>query len=174
MTWFAATAYLHSSQVQERRGRLRGWNFGLVSLVFLLVVFGTFIVRSGIVPSVHTFAVSAIGPWFFGFLGVCLLFSVGLLAFRAGDLKSHGEPAPAVSREGAFTLQNLLLIGVIVVGFWGTMLPLVSGLLGQQRVVGPTYYERAAGPLFSFFLALIAGRPLGPVRPSRPPPGPAP
>src|SRR5216683_1003305 len=136
MPWLATPAYLHSSQVQERRGRLRGWNFGLVMLAFLLVVFGTFIVRSGIVPSVHTFAVSAIGPWFFGFLGVCLLFSVGLLAFRAADLKSHGDPAPAVSREGAFTLQNLLLIGVIVVVFWGTMLPLVSGMVGQQLVAG--------------------------------------
>jgi len=164
MPWLATTAYLHSSQVQERRGRLRGWNFGLVMLAFLLVVFGTFIVRSGIVPSVHTFAVSAIGPWFFGFLGVCLLFSVGLLAFRAGDLKSHAEPAPAVSREGAFTLQNLLLIGVIVVVFWGTMLPLVSGMLGQQRVVGPTYYERAAGPLFAALLALMAAGPLVPWR----------
>src|SRR5258708_24432413 len=170
MPWLATTGYLHSSQVQERGGRLRGWNFGLVMLAFLLVVFGTLLVRSGIVPSVHTFAVSAIGPWFFGFLGVCLLFSVGLLAFRAGDLKSHGEPAPAVSREGAFTLQNLLLIGVIVVVFWGTMLPLVSGLLGQQRVVGPTYYERAAGPLFAFFLALLAGRPLVAGPPPRPPP----
>jgi len=164
MPWLATTAYLHSSQVQERRGRLRAWNFGLVILAFLLVVFGTFIVRSGIVPSVHTFAVSAIGPWFFGFLGVCLLFSVGLLAFRSGDLKSHGEPAPAVSREGAFTLQNLLLIGVIVVVFWGTMLPLVSGMLGQQRVVGPSYYERAAGPLFAVLLALMAAGPLVPWR----------
>ena len=164
MPWLATTAYLHSSQVQERRGRLRGWNFGLVMLAFLLVVFGTFIVRSGIVPSVHTFAVSAIGPWFFGFLGVCLLFSVGLLAFRAADLKSHGDPAPAVSREGAFTLQNLLLIGVIVVVFWGTMLPLVSDMVGQQRVVGPTYYERAAGPLFAALLALMAAGPLVPWR----------
>src|SRR5438132_344181 len=82
MPWLATTAYLHSSQVQERRGRLRLWNFGLVITAFLLVVFGTFIVRSGVVPSVHTFAISAIGPWFLGFLGVCLVFSIGLLALR--------------------------------------------------------------------------------------------
>ncbi|HSS93849.1 MAG TPA: cytochrome c-type biogenesis CcmF C-terminal domain-containing protein, partial [Candidatus Dormibacteraeota bacterium] len=164
MPWLATTAYLHSSQVQERRGRLPGWNFGLVILAFLLVVFGTFIVRSGIVPSVHSFAVSAIGPWFLGFLGACLLFSVGLLAFRAGGLQSRGAPAPAVSREGAFTLQNLLLIGVVAVVFWGTMLPLVSGMFGQERVVGASYYERAAGPLFAAILALMAAGPLIPWR----------
>jgi len=164
MPWLATTAYLHSSQVQERRGRLRAWNFGLVILAFLLVVFGTFIVRSGIVPSVHTFAVSAIGPWFLGFLGVCLVFSIGLLALRSGGLHNTGEPAPAVSREGAFALQNLLLIGVIAVVFWGTMLPLVSGLVGQERVVNASYYERASGPLFAAILALMAAGPLIPWR----------
>jgi cytochrome c-type biogenesis protein CcmF len=164
MPWLATTAYLHSSQVQERRGRLRVWNFGLVILAFLLVVFGTFIVRSGIVPSVHTFAISAIGPWFFGFLFACLVFSVGMLAFRASELGSHGQPAPAVSRESAFVLQNLLLIGVVVVVFWGTVLPLVSGMLGQERVVGASYYERAAGPLFVAILALMAAGPLLPWR----------
>jgi len=164
MPWLATTAYLHSSQVQERRGRLRAWNFGLVMLAFLLVVFGTFIVRSGIVPSVHTFAISAIGPWFLGFLGACLVFSVGLLAFRSNGLKSNAEPAPAVSREGAFALQNLLLIGVIAVVFWGTMLPLVSGLAGQERVVGAAYYERATGPLFAVALLLMAAGPLIPWR----------
>src|SRR6059036_127031 len=113
MPWLATTAYLHSSQVQERRGRLRGWNLGLVMLAFLLVVFGTFIVRSGVVPSVHTFAISAIGPWFFGFLFVCLVFSIALLALRAERLGTGGSPAaPPVSREGAFVLQNLLLLGV--------------------------------------------------------------
>ena len=169
MPWLATTAYLHSSQVQERRGRLRAWNFGLVILAFLLVVFGTFIVRSGIVPSVHTFAVSAIGPWFLGFLGACLIFSVVLLAFRTSSLRSHGAPAPAVSREGAFALQNLLLIGVVAVVLWGTILPLVSGMAGQERVVGAAYYERAAGPLFAAMLALMAAGPLVPWRHARVP-----
>src|SRR5207253_1983568 len=84
-----------------RRRRLRLWNFGLVITAFLLVVFGTFIVRSGVVPSVHTFAISAIGPWFFGFLVVCLLFSALLLTLRS-NLGVEAKPAPAVSREGAF------------------------------------------------------------------------
>ena len=164
MPWLATTAYLHSSQVQERRGRLRAWNFGLVILAFLLVVFGTFIVRSGVVPSVHTFAISAIGPWFFGFLVGCLMFSIALLALRSGKLGSRGQSAPAVSREGAFVLQNLLLLGVIAVVLWGTVLPLVSGMLGQERVVGAAYYERAAGPLFVALLALMAAGPLLPWR----------
>jgi cytochrome c-type biogenesis protein CcmF len=164
MPWLATTAYLHSSQVQERRGRLRAWNFGLVILAFLLVVFGTFIVRSGVVPSVHTFAVSAIGPWFFAFLFICIVFSGALLALRAGGLKSTREPAAAVSREGTFVLQNLLLIGVVAVVLWGTILPLVSGLFGQERVVGVSYYERAAGPLLVGVLALMAAGPLLPWR----------
>ncbi len=99
-------------------------------LAFLLVVFGTFIVRSGVVPSVHTFAISAIGPWFLGFLFACIVGSAALLAFRAGRPGEAAGQAPLVSREGAFVLQNLLLIGVIAVVFWGTILPLVSGMLG--------------------------------------------
>jgi cytochrome c-type biogenesis protein CcmF len=164
MPWLATTAYLHSSQVQEQRGRLRAWNFGLVITAFLLVVFGTFIVRSGVVPSVHTFAVSAIGPWFLGFLAVCMVFSAGLLAFRSGTIAVAKEAAPPLSREGAFVLQNLLLIGVVVVVLWGTILPLVSGLAGAQRVVGAPYYERAAAPLFAAILLLLAVGPLLPWR----------
>jgi len=162
MPWLATTAYLHSSQVQEKRGSLRAWNFGLVILAFLLVVFGTFIVRSGVVPSVHTFAISAIGPWFLAFLFVCIVFSVFLLAARANRLGGRAEPTALVSREGAFALQNLLLIGVVAVVIWGTVLPLVSGMFGQQRVVGPSYYERAASPLLVVVLALMAVGPLLP------------
>ena len=164
MPWLATTAYLHSSMVQETRGRLRAWNFALVIVAFLLVVFGTFIVRSGVVPSVHTFAISAIGPWFLGFLFVCIVFSVALLAARSNVLGGHAQPVAVVSREGAFVLQNLLLIGVVAVVFWGTILPLVSGMFGQQRVVGASYFERAAGPLLVVILALMAAGPLLPWR----------
>jgi cytochrome c-type biogenesis protein CcmF len=165
MPWLATTAYLHSSQVQEKRGRLANWNFGLVILAFLLVVFGTFIVRSGVVPSVHTFAISAIGPWFLGFLAVCVAFSGALLALRVGAPEPRRLPdAPVVSREGAFLVQNLLLLGVIAVVLWGTILPLVSGMLGTERVVDAAYYQRAAGPLFVVLLALIVVGPLLPWR----------
>src|SRR5438309_4931093 len=163
MPWLATTAYLHSSQVQERRGRLRLWNFGLVIVAFLLVVFGTFIVRSGVVPSVHTFAISAIGPWFLAFLYICMVFSPVLLTFRS-NLGAAPSPAPAVSREGAFLLQNLLLLGVVAVVLWCTVLPLVSGMFGVQRVAGASFYERAAGPLLAAILALLAVGPLLPWR----------
>jgi len=164
MPWLATTAYLHSSQVQERRGRLRNWNFGLVILAFLLVVFGTFIVRSGVVPSVHTFAISAIGPWFLGFLAACVAFAGGLLALRIGRAEPERAEDALVSREGAFMLQNLLLLGVIAAVLWGTILPLVSGMLGAERVVDAPYYQRAAGPIFVVVLALMAIGPLLPWR----------
>jgi cytochrome c-type biogenesis protein CcmF len=164
MPWLATTAYLHSSQVQEKRGRLAMWNFGLVILAFLLVVFGTFIVRSGVVPSVHTFAVSDIGPWFFGFLVAGIVFAGTLLAVRSGSRPARASETPLVSREGAFLLQNLLLVGVIAVVFWGTILPLVSGMVGTERVVDTPYFARAAGPLFVGLLALMAVGPLLPWR----------
>ena len=168
MPWLATTAYLHSSQVEERRGRMRAWNFGLVIVAFLLVVFGTFIVRSGIVPSVHTFAISAIGPWFLGFLAAATVFSIVLLEVRGATLGAGGAPAAEpVSREGAFVLQNLLLLGAVLVVLWGTLLPLVSGIAGAQRVVGAPYYERAAAPLLAAVLALLAVGPLLPWRHAR-------
>lgn len=163
MPWLATTAYLHSSQVEEKRGRLRAWNYALVILAFLLVLFGTFIVRSGIVPSVHTFAISAIGPWFLGFLAASMVFSIVLLAIRGGALESSKTSAPAtISRESGFVAQNVILIGVIAVVMWGTLLPLVSGMAGAERVADAGYYERAAGPLFVLLLALIAIGPLLP------------
>ena len=164
MPWLATTAYLHSSQIQEKRGRLRTWNFSLVILAFLLVVFGTFIVRSGVVPSVHTFAVSAIGPWFLGFLFACIVFSAALLSLRSSRLVDTREAAPIVSREGAFVVQNLLLVSAIAVVMWGTILPLVSGMLGAERVVAAPYYERASAPIFAGLLALMAAGPLLPWR----------
>src|SRR6202158_2602510 len=162
MPWLPRTPATPSSQVQEKRGRVRAWNFGLVMLAFLLVVFGTFIVRSVVVQSVHTFAISAIGPWFLGFLFVCIVFSVVLLASRADQLGGRYAPTALWFRRGAFALQNLLLIGVVAVVIWGTVLPLVSGMVGQQRVVSASYYERAAGPLLVVILALMAAGPLLP------------
>src|SRR5204862_761955 len=116
-------------------------------------------------PSVHTFAITAIGAWFLAFLFICMVLSAVLLTFRS-NLGAAASPAPAVSREGAFLLQNLLLLGVVAVVLWGTVLPLVSGMLGMQRVAGAPYYERAAGPLLADFLALLAAGPLLPWRPA--------
>jgi cytochrome c-type biogenesis protein CcmF len=165
LPWLATTAFIHSAQVQERRGQLRAWNFGLVILAFLLSIFGTFIVRSGVIESVHSFAVSPIGPYFFAFLAGCILLSGAALAVRSSSLRADQPLPAAVSREGAYLLNNLLLLGVVAAVFWGTILPLVSGLLtGHQRFVGPAYYQRTAGPLLLVLFGLLAVGPLVPWR----------
>jgi cytochrome c-type biogenesis protein CcmF len=164
MPWLVTTAFIHSAQVQERRGGLRVWNLGLVIGAFLLSVFGTFIVRSGILPSVHTFAVSPIGPWFFGFLAASVLLSGAVLAWRSPLLASREPLHPTVSREGAFLLQNLLLVALTAAILWGTILPLVTGMFGRQLLVGPSYYERVGAPLLAAVLVLLAVAPSLPWR----------
>ncbi len=163
MPWLATTAYIHSAQIQERRGTLRGWNFALVIGAFLLSLLGTFLVRSGVLPSVHSFAVSPLGPWFLGLLAVSTAVSGVALAMRSRQLRS--EPVEtAVSREGAFLLQNVVLIALTAAVLWGTLLPLVSGMTGRELVVGPAYYERTAAPLMLLVLGLLAVGPLLPWR----------
>jgi cytochrome c-type biogenesis protein CcmF len=164
LPWLATTAYVHSAQVQERRGQLKAWNLALVIGAFLLAIFGTFLVRSGALISVHTFAVSDIGPWFFGLLAVLVAFSLAVLALRSGSLRADHPLESAVSREGVFLLQNFLLVGLVAAVLWGTLLPLLSGMFGAQRVVGPSYYERVSGPLFLALLLLLAAGPLLPWR----------
>jgi cytochrome c-type biogenesis protein CcmF len=162
MPWLATTAYIHSAQVQERRGSLRGWSVGLVVGAFLLSILGTFLVRSGVLPSVHSFAVSPLGPWFLGFLVVATAVSGGVLAWRSERLRSSQPIVPGASREGAFLVQNMLLVALTAAVLWGTVLPLISGLTGRELVVGPAYYERVGAPLFIAILALLA---VGPALP---------
>ncbi|HXM59042.1 MAG TPA: cytochrome c-type biogenesis CcmF C-terminal domain-containing protein [Candidatus Dormibacteraeota bacterium] len=164
MPWLATTAYIHSAQVQERRGSLRAWNFGLVIAAFLLSALGTFLVRSGVLPSVHSFAVSPLGPWFFGFLVAATAVSGAVLAGRSERLRSPAAVEPGASREGAFLLQNVLLVALTGAVLWGTVLPLVSGMTGRELVVGAPYYERVATPLLVAVLALLA---VGPALPWR-------
>jgi cytochrome c-type biogenesis protein CcmF len=164
MPWLATTAYIHSAQVQERRGTLRAWNFGLVIAAFLLTILGTFLVRSGILPSVHSFAVSPLGPWFFGFLVAAVALSGLALARRSGQLRSPEPVEAAASREGAFLLQNVLLVALTAAVLWGTLLPLLSGMTGRELVVGAPYYERAGAPIMLALLALLAVGPLLPWR----------
>ena len=165
LPWLVTTAYIHSSQIQERRGMLKAWNLGLVIAAFLLAIFGTFVVRSGIIQSVHSFALSPIGPWFLAFLALALVISGVLLAVRSPLLRSENPLESSFSREGAFILQNLLFTGLAVAVFWGTILPLTTQLFeGRTAVVGPPFYERVTGPLFLLLLALLAAGPLVPWR----------
>ncbi|MBI3964161.1 MAG: cytochrome c biogenesis protein CcsA, partial [Chloroflexi bacterium] len=126
LPWLLGTAFLHSIMVQERRGMLKVWNIVLCILAFALSIFGTFVVRSGVISSVHSFAQSTVGPYFFAFLAVVLFGSLGLLFYRLQQLKSEGEFDSMLSRESAFLFNNLLFAGVAFVTFWGTIFPLLS------------------------------------------------
>ncbi|MGH7912102.1 MAG: heme lyase CcmF/NrfE family subunit [Candidatus Dormibacteraceae bacterium] len=163
--WLVITAYLHSIQVQQRRGRLRAWNFGLVIAAFLLAVFGDFVVRSGIIPSVHAFAISGTAPLTLGFLAVCLLFSGTLLARSASGLRATQPMSGALSREGTFLLQNIIIVLLVAAVLWGVLLPLLTGALrGSQMVVSSPYYDETSAPLMALLLLLLAVGPLVPWR----------
>ena len=161
LPWLTATAFLHSSMVQERRGSLKVWNLGLILATFCLSLFGTFEVRSGIISSVHSFAYSAIGPWFLGLLGVAVAVSIGLFVFRLPRLRPEQEFDSVVSREGSFLVNNFLLTGIAFATFWGTIFPILSETLrGQTMTVGTSFYKQVNGPLF---LALIFVMGVGPL-----------
>lgn len=161
MPWLTGTALLHSTMIQEKRGMLKHWNMILVILTYALVVFGTFLTRSGVLSSVHSFANSPIGPFFMGFVTLTLVASIGLLIKRWPELHSENEMKSMLSREALFLLNNLLFMSILVVCFWGVIYPLISELFtGQKVTVGPPYYERATGPLFAGLLFLMAVAPL--------------
>jgi cytochrome c-type biogenesis protein CcmF len=161
MPWLTGTAFLHSVMIQEKRGLLKRWNMVLIILTYDLVIFGTFLTRSGVLSSVHAFAQSAIGPLFFTFIGLTFITSVALLLHRWNDLKSETQMTSMFSREALFLLNNLLFMGILIVCFWGVIFPLISELFtGQKVTVGPPFYERATGPLFAGLLLLMGIAPL--------------
>ncbi|HEV7129459.1 MAG TPA: cytochrome c-type biogenesis CcmF C-terminal domain-containing protein, partial [Ktedonobacterales bacterium] len=161
MPWLTATAFLHSSMVQERRGTLKVWNLSLVLATFALSIFGTFEVRSGIINSVHSFAYSAIGPYFLGFLVLVLLVSIGLFVFRLPQLRPEQEMESIVSREGSFLINNLLLVAITFATFWGTIFPLISQTFrNQQMTVGAPFYDQVNGPLFAVLIFVMGVGPL--------------
>jgi cytochrome c-type biogenesis protein CcmF len=161
MPWLTGTAFLHSVMIQEKRGMLKHWNMILVILTYSLVVFGTFLTRSGVLSSVHAFAQSAIGPAFFIFIGVTFVISIALLIWRWDSLSSEAQMNSLLSRESLFLFNNLLFMGILLVCFWGVIFPLVSELVtGQKVTVGPPFYERATGPLFAALVLLMGIAPL--------------
>ena len=161
MPWLSGTAFLHSVMIQEKRGMLKHWNMVLIILTYALVIFGTFLTRSGVLSSVHAFAQSAIGPAFFAYIGLTFIISLTLLLRRWAELKSQVAMTSLLSREALFLLNNLLFMGILVVCFWGVIFPLFSEILtGQKVTVGPPFYERATAPLFAALLLLMGVAPL--------------
>ena len=161
MPWLTGTAFLHSVMIQEKRGMLKHWNMLIIILTYDLVIFGTFLTRSGVLSSVHSFAQSAIGPLFFIFIGFTLISSVALIIYRWSSLKSETEMTSVLSREALFLLNNLLFMSILVVCFWGVIFPLISELFSGQKVtVGPPFYERATSPLFGALMLLMGIAPL--------------
>ena len=160
MPWLTATAFLHSVMVQERRGMLKRWNIGLILATYFLSVFGTFITRSGILASVHSFVESEIGPLFLGFLGVILAAGLYLMLDRREMLEDEHHVESYTSREFGFVLNNLILGGLALAIFWGTVFPLVSRLFGVEVTVGAPFFNRITAPLFGALLVLMGIGPL--------------
>jgi cytochrome c-type biogenesis protein CcmF len=165
MPWLVGTAFIHSIQMQERRGMLKAWNVVLIMVTFFLSIFGTFVVRSGILASVHAFALSEIGPYFLTFLALVIAGSLALFFWRLPHLRSDNQLDSLLSRESSFLINNLLFLGVAFAIFWGTIYPLVAEAVADQKVsVGPPYFKQVAGPLLGAMLVLMGIGPLMPWR----------
>jgi cytochrome c-type biogenesis protein CcmF len=162
LPWLTATAFLHSIQIQEKRGMLKVWNMSLVLLTFLLTIFATFLTRSGLIESVHSFAQELkIAYIFLSFMGSILVASVVLILYRLPSLQSENRIESFLSRESAFLFNNLIFLGAAFAVMWGTLFPLISeGVTGQQVSVGPPFFERVNFPIGLFLLALTG---IGPV-----------
>ncbi len=142
MPWLAATAFLHSVMIQERKGMLKVWNMVLVALAFELSVLGTFLTRSGVVNSIHSFAKSPIGSWFLAFVVLSSLFSLALILWRLPLLKARTKLESALSREATFLYNNLLLVALCLTILWGVLFPIVTQLVkGETRTIGRPYYD---------------------------------
>jgi cytochrome c-type biogenesis protein CcmF len=161
MPWLTGTAFLHSVMIQEKRGMLKQWNMFLIIITYLLVIFGTFLTRSGVLSSVHAFANSPIGPLFMAYVGLGFFVSTALLIWRWGDLAGETELKSMLSREALFLLNNLLFLSVLVICFWGVISPLLTEIATNQKVtLGPPFYERATSPIFAALMFLMGIAPL--------------
>ncbi|MFA5536781.1 MAG: heme lyase CcmF/NrfE family subunit [Bacillota bacterium] len=156
LPWLTATAFIHSVMIQERKGMFKIWNMALIIVTYILTLFGTYIVRSGVITSVHAFGVSQQGNLFLGFLTLMLFASVGLLIWRSDTFKEEKEFESYLSRESSFLLNNLFLVGAAFAVFWGTIFPLVSNWVkGVAVTVGPPFFNQVAGPILFTTLFLM-------------------
>jgi cytochrome c-type biogenesis protein CcmF len=165
MPWLICTAFLHSIMIQEKRGMLKVWNASLVLGASTLAIVGTFLVRSGILSSIHAFGASTLGVPFVILIAAMVAGSVYLIVSRRDVLRSEHRLDSLISREAAFMLNNMLLVGLCFVIFWGTFFPLISqAATGTQSEVGAPWFDRYTVPL-ALVLVLLSG--IGPVIPWR-------
>jgi len=161
MPWLVGTAFLHSIMVQERRGMLKVWNVSLICATFSLALLGTFLVRSGILDSIHAFGESTVGAPLLALIGLVVVGSTLLIVSRTADLRSEKRIDSLVSREAIFLVNNLLLVGLAVVIFWGTFFPLISEVFtGDKASLAAPWFDRYTTPL-AILLVLFTG--IGPL-----------
>ena len=161
MPWLAATAFLHSVMVQEKKGMLKVWNMLLVALAFSLSLFGTFLTRSGVLNSIHSFTEGSLGPWFLGFICFVVVGSLVLIRWRLPLLRSKTKLESLVSREASFLYNNLLLVALCLTILWGVVFPMLSeAVRGEAVTVGAPYYNFF---LRSFGLPLLILMGIGPL-----------
>ncbi|MCL5735344.1 MAG: heme lyase CcmF/NrfE family subunit [Actinobacteria bacterium] len=157
LPWLVGTAFLHSVMIQEKKDMLKVWNVVLIILTFVLTIFGTFLTRSGIISSVHAFGEGSFGPFFVAFMGITLIFSLGLLFTRLDMLKSRNELDGFVSRETSFLLNNLILVAMAFAILWGVLFPIISeAVTGNKVTVGPPFFNQVIRPIGLVFM-LITG-----------------
>ncbi|HEY3492798.1 MAG TPA: cytochrome c-type biogenesis CcmF C-terminal domain-containing protein, partial [Solirubrobacterales bacterium] len=161
MPWLLGTAFLHSIMVQEKRGMLKVWNASLIVGTFSMALLGTFLVRSGVLQSIHAFGDSTVGPYILGLIGVVLVGSTVLIVSRLDDLRSEKRIDSLASRESVFLVNNLLLVGMTAVIFWGTFFPLISELFtGEKASLAAPWFDEYTTPL-AIGLVLFTG--IGPL-----------
>ena len=157
MPWLTGTAFIHSILIQEKRDMLKTWNMVLIILTFSLVIFGTFLTRSGVMSSVHSFTASSLGPLFLGFVFFLLASSFALLAWRYSSLKSDSKIQSISSRESGFVFNNVLFVVLCFAVFWGTMFPvLTEAVQGTKITVGPPFFNQIVTPI-ALGLLLLTG-----------------
>jgi cytochrome c-type biogenesis protein CcmF len=165
MPWLTATAFMHSSMVQERRGMLRMWNMSLIIATFLLTILGTFLTRSGVISSVHAFGEGPIGMFFLAFIAITLVFSLVMLLGRSTELRSEGNLDNMASRETVFLLNNLLLTAFTFTVLLGTLFPILAeAVRGVKVSVGAPFFNRMTIPLCVALVFLVG---IGPMLPWR-------
>lgn len=161
MPWLTATAFIHSINIQKKKNMLRIWNMVLIIATFLLSIFGTFLTRSGVVSSVHSFTQSSIGPMLLGFFLFVLVVCIFLVLYRLKDLRSEIRMRSFLSRESGFLFNNVVFVGLCFAVLWGTLFPIVSeAIQGTQISVGIPFFNQIAIPIGLLLLFLTGVGPL--------------